>query len=230
MPGKHVRFASVSTAYPASAPSLSYSVPSVPSSSGPRTPLSSISSLPSSSYYGHSQARPQHKRSQSYPVSTRVHSLLAYSHHPTINYDVSQPTSTITSKYSGLSTTSFSEPAVYPPVSSLMIQIPHHTWPISVHASYNGQYVTVNDVFSTIYHSLRKNVSSSEYHSIPSKKDAERVRMAYEMRYRRIRDRHAYEAEKRQGLRRVDFLNNHTRFLGLTTSTHSSGVWVLHLS
>ncbi|KAE9386972.1 hypothetical protein BT96DRAFT_927863 [Gymnopus androsaceus JB14] len=227
MPGKHVRFASISTAYPASVPSLSYSAPSVPSSSGPRTPPSHSSGLPSSH---HAYSRPQPKRSHSYPLPTRVHSLLAYSHHPAIKYDVSLPTSTITSSHKGLSTASFSEPAVYPPVSSLVIQIPHHIWPISVNASHNGQYVTVNDVFAAVYHSLRTNVSSSEYRAIPSKKDAEKVRMAYEMRYRRLRDRYAYESEKQQGVKRVDFLNGHTRFMGLATSSHGSSAWVLHLS
>jgi hypothetical protein len=237
MPGKHVRFASVSTAYPAtSIPSLSYSVPSVPSSSGPRTPPSYNSGLPSSSHHGHhrshsqshSRSRPQPKRSQSYPVHPRVHTVLAYSHHPIINYDISLPTSTITASYSGLSSSSFSEPAIYPPVSSLSIQIPHHSWPITVYASYNGQYVTVNDVLSSVYNSLRKNVTPSEYNSIPSRKDSERVRMAYETRYRRHRDRASYEAEKRQGVKRVDFLNGRTRVMGLATGGH--GAWVLHLA
>jgi len=218
MPGKHVRFA---------IPSLSSSVPSVPSSSGPRTPPSYIPSLPS--HHGsHSHSHP--KRSQSYPLPTRVHHLLAYSHHPTINFDVSLPTSMITASHSGLSTASFSEPAVYPTVSLIVIQIPQHSWPISVHASYNGQYVTVGDVFAAVYHSLRANVSHSEYRAIPSRKDAEKVRMAYEMRYRRLRDRHAYEAEKKQGVKRVDFLNGHTHFMGLTTSNHGSNVWILHLA
>ncbi|KAE9390593.1 hypothetical protein BT96DRAFT_925783 [Gymnopus androsaceus JB14] len=227
MPGKHVRFSSISTAYPASVPSLSYSVPSAPSSSWPPTPPSHSSGLPSSHY---AYSRPQPKRSHSYPLPTRVHSLLTYSHHPAIKYDVSLSTSTITASHRGLSATSFSEPAVYPPVSSFVIQIPHHTWSISVYASYNGQYITVNDVFAAVYNSLRTSVSSSEYRAIPSKKDAEKVRKAYEMRYRRLRDRYAYESEKQQGVKRVDFLNGHTRFLGLATSNHGSGVWVLYLS
>ncbi|KAF5379570.1 hypothetical protein D9757_009264 [Collybiopsis confluens] len=227
MPGKRVRFSSVSTAYPTSVPPLSYSVPSDPSSSGPRTPPSFITPLP---LPRHDYAYSHRKRSQSYPAPTRLHHLLAYSHHPTINYDLSLPPSMITATYLGISTTTFAEPAVYPPVSSLMIQIPHHSWSISVHASFNGQYVTVNDIFDAVYHSLRKNVSPAEYHAIPSRKDAEKVRMAYEMRYRRLRDRHAYEAEKRQGLKRVDFLDRHTRFMGLTVSSTNPGFWTLHVS
>jgi hypothetical protein len=220
MPGKHVRFAVTSTAPPAPIPSLSYSVPSAPSSSIPRTPTShSSGSLPS-----HSRPRP--KRTHSHPLPTRVHNLLAYSHHPLINYDVSLPPSNITTTHKSLSSASFHEPAVHPPVSSLVIQIPHHVWPISVYASHNGQYVTVNDVLTTIYHSLRTNVSSSEYRAT-SKKDAEKVRKAYEMRYKRLRDRNAHLFEKQQGIKRVDFLNRHTRFMGLT---NSSGVWKLHLS
>ncbi|KAF9070178.1 hypothetical protein BDP27DRAFT_1324447 [Rhodocollybia butyracea] len=226
MPAKHVRFASVSTAYPAGVPSLSHSVSSVPSSSGPHTPPFYTSKLPASH---HGYSRPKHTRSQSYPIPIRVHNLLAYSHHPPINYDVSLSTSTITTSYRAISTNSFSEPAVYPPVSSLVIQISHLAWPISVQASFNGQYVTVNDVFSAVHRSLRTNATSSEYRAIPSKKDAEKVRMAYEMRYRRLRERHAYEAEKQQGMKRVDFLKGHTRFMGLSTSSHT-GVWVLHLS
>ncbi|KAJ3863144.1 hypothetical protein EV359DRAFT_43726 [Lentinula novae-zelandiae] len=228
MPGKHVRFASISTAYPPAVPSLSYSIGSAPSSSGPQTPPSYTSGLPSA-HYGPS--RSQHKRSQSYPAPTRVHNLLVYSHHPVINYDVSLPPSAITTTHTGLSTTSFSEPAVYPPVSSLVLHIPHHIWPITVQASYNGHYVTVNDVFTEIYHSLRKNVTSAEYHAIPSQKDAEKVRMAFETRYRRLRDRHASQHEKQQGLKRVDFLTGHTRFMGLATSGHGgSGAWILRLS
>ncbi|KAE9393148.1 hypothetical protein BT96DRAFT_230438 [Gymnopus androsaceus JB14] len=220
MPGKHVRFANISTVYPESIPP--HPAPSV------RTRTSShFSSLPPSHYaYSH----PQRKRSHSYPLPTRLHHLLAYSKHPVINYDVSLAPSTITTTLSGLPSTSFSEPAVHPPVSSLVIQIPYYIWPISVHASYNGQYVTVNDVFTAVYHSLRTNVSSSEYRAIPSKKEAEKVRMAYMMRYRRLHDRYAYEAEKQQGVKRVDFLNWRTRFMGLTTSEHGSDVWLLHLS
>ncbi|KAJ3756124.1 hypothetical protein EV360DRAFT_85247 [Lentinula raphanica] len=229
MPGKHVRFASISTAYPAAVPSLSYSVASVPSSSGPQTPPSRSTTLPPN-YHGYSQR----KRSNSYPAPqpSRVHTLLAYSHHPVINYDVSLPPSTITTTRSGLSSTAFSEPAVYPPVSSLVLHIPQHIWPIHVHASYNGHYVTVNDVFTEVYHALRKNATSAEYHAIPSKKDTEKVRMAYETRYRRIRDRHAYQAEKQQGVKRVDFLAGHTRFMGIavTPGHGGSSVWVLRLS
>ncbi|KAJ3713270.1 hypothetical protein DFJ43DRAFT_46399 [Lentinula guzmanii] len=230
MPGKHVRFASISTAYPPPAvPSLSYSVASVPSSSGPWTPPSRPSVLPSS-HHGHSH----HKRSHSYPApqATRVHSLLAYSHHPVINYDVSLPSSTITTTQIGLSTTAFSEPAVYSPVSSIVLHIPHHIWPITVHASYNGHYVTVNDVFTEVYHALRKNVTSAEYNAIPSKKETEKVRMAYETRYKRLRDRHASQSEKQQGVKRVDFLTGHTRFMGLSISPGHGGssVWVLRLS
>ncbi|KAE9393147.1 hypothetical protein BT96DRAFT_924196 [Gymnopus androsaceus JB14] len=157
-----------------------------------------------------------------------MHHLLAYSHHPVINYDVSLAPSTITTTLSSLPSTQLSEPAVYPPVYSLVILIPHYTWPIYVHASYNGQYVTVNDVFTAIYHSLRTNISSSDYRAIRSKKEAEKVRMAYVMRYRRLRDPYAYELEKQQGMKRVDFLNWRTRFMGLTINP-SSGAWLLHL-
>lgn len=227
MPGKQVRFASISTAYSPSVPSLSYIVPSTSSSSDSGAPRSHSSGLPSAH---HGYPHPTLKQSQFYPLAFRVHHLVAYSHHPAINYDVSVPISNMTTSLSGLSTISFSEPAVYPPLSFLEIRIPRHIWPISVHASYNGHYVTVYDVFSAVYCFLRTNVSSSEYRSIPSKKDAEKVRMAYEMRYMRLRDRYAYEAEKQQGVKRVDFLIGHTRFMGLTTSSHGSGVWVLQLS
>ncbi|KAF9062783.1 hypothetical protein BDP27DRAFT_1336120 [Rhodocollybia butyracea] len=155
----------------------------------------------------------------------RAHRLLAYSRHPGINYDVSLPISYITTSYKGFS---FSEPAVLPHAPFLLLHIPHHPWPISVHPSFNRQYVTAHDVFNAIYYSLRHSVTPSEMKAIPSRKDFERVRSAYEMRCRRFGDRHAYNAEKQKGVKRVDFLRGHTRFVGLAPSAH--GAWILHLS
>ncbi|KAF9065484.1 hypothetical protein BDP27DRAFT_1228874, partial [Rhodocollybia butyracea] len=123
---------------------------------------------------------------------------------------------------------SFSEPAVLPLTPFLLIHIPHHSWPISVHPSFNRQYVTAHDVFNAIYYSLRQSVTPSEMRAIPFRKDLERVRAAYEMRCRRFDDRYAYNTEKHKGVKRVDFLRGYTRFMGLEPSTN--GAWILHLS
>ncbi|KIK62801.1 hypothetical protein GYMLUDRAFT_120136, partial [Collybiopsis luxurians FD-317 M1] len=149
-----------------------------------------------------------------------LHILLAYSHHPAINYDIGLPTSTIsTSAQRSLPAKVLSEPAVYPPVSHLRIQICHaqYGWPILVRPSLKCPYITVKDIFTSIYHSLHENITSTEYDAL-SLKDRQKVKMGYKTRYKRLRDWESREAERRKGVKRVDFLYGRTRFMGLAIS------------
>lgn len=94
----------------------------------------------------------------------------------------------------------------------------------------NGSYVTVGDVVDAVYHILRRNVTAEEFNALPSIKNRQRVTRAYEARYRRLRSSRTYEEEKRQGMKRVDFLMGSTRFTGLSPPEHGRDEWTLAFS
>ncbi|KAK1222158.1 hypothetical protein PQX77_014999 [Marasmius sp. AFHP31] len=223
MPGtapKRVRFAREKIEYPIPPnSSRSRTSSSLPSTDGPRIPPSYQGALPSSA--PHSYHVPPPKPSVQ-PV--RAHKLIGYSHQPALNFDVTLPLSTLTSRYQSLSSLLLSEPVVTPVHSSLVLTTHHLPWSITIYPS-NGYYVTVRDMLDAIYHALRKNISQQEYQYC---RDKLRVDEAYQRRYSRIRDYHASRQEKASGVKRVDFLCRKTRFMGISpTSRHD--VWELRL-
>ncbi|ESK94363.1 hypothetical protein Moror_8173 [Moniliophthora roreri MCA 2997] len=215
MPTKHVRFSKYRTEYPPRVVTNSSS-PSSPSSRGPITPPSYPNPLP---MYDYQMKQPQ---------QSHIHHLLVYSSRPSLNYDVSLPVSTVTTRHSSLSTTVFNEPALDPPVASLKLITTLIPWSIHVNAS-NGYFVTVADVLNAIYRSLRTNITPREYSMLPSRSDTQQVNEAYEYRYRRVRDYRASVEEKQGGVKRVDFLRRRTRFMGLSPSKNSTS-FVLNLN
>lgn len=92
----------------------------------------------------------------------------------------------------------------------------------------NGAYVTVSDVLDAIYNSLRKNVTSAEFNTLPGKKAMERVNAAYQARYRRIQDRKSSEQEKKGGVKRIDFLMESRYLAGLSKGT-SNDTWIMNI-
>lgn len=105
------------------------------------------------------------------------------------------------------------------------------------------RYITVRDVLTEIYYTLRAPISHSEYAQLSYERDRERAGKAYKRRYRRVlsssagphedssddsRREREYEDEKQAGLRRVDFLMEKTRFGGLSRG-RGPGEWVLHV-
>ncbi|KAJ8081442.1 hypothetical protein AAF712_012259 [Marasmius tenuissimus] len=222
MPGtplKRVRFAREKIEYPIPPnSSRSRASSSLPSSDGPRTPPSYHGALPS--FAPHSYHQPPKPAVQ--PV--RAHNLIGYSHQPALNFDVTLPISTLTSRYQSLSSLLLAEPAVTPALSSLVLTTHHLPWSITIFPS-NGYYVTVRDMLDAIYHALRKNVSQHEYQSC---RDKLRVNEAYQRRYSRIRDYHASRQEKASGVKRVDFLCGKTRFMGISPTSRRD-VWELRL-
>lgn len=83
----------------------------------------------------------------------------------------------------------------------------------------------MGDVLGAVYDSLRQNVSSQEFHSHP---DSERVTTAYQSRYRRFKGTRRYEEEKGKGVKRVDFLLEKTRWVGLSSTKEGPNVWMLN--
>ncbi|KAF8331007.1 hypothetical protein F5887DRAFT_1178379 [Amanita rubescens] len=168
------------------------------------------------------------------------------------------------------------EPATDPPTSSMSITSPHLPWIIRIHPSSpdspispdyspassfcsfdsaravsRNSYISVRDVLTEIYFTLRRQISQSDYALLPSERDRERAGRAYKRRYKRVysgsgtpsgespgrhgrarqtqvdRDRE-YDEEKAGGLRRVDFLMEKSRFGGISKGRNVDE-WVLHV-
>lgn len=186
-----------------------------------------------------SRAPPSRRTSMPAPVSsgtgTIMHPVLELTpsgNPPILRYDLVDPPSG-----SALSlrsrdvirslTRTLDEAATSPPVSHLTIYCPHLPWTIRVEAS--SRHVTVNDVLVAIYHSLRRQLSPTEYALLQNGKDRDRAAQAYRDRYKRLRDGRAYDAEQSGGMRRVDFLMEKTRFGGLSrgVDAHGREGWML---
>ena len=218
---KHVRFASTNQflAPPAGRTSRS---PSPASSTGPLTPPSHAFTLPGPTPY----AFPSPSKSRA-AAHARLHPLLEYSTSPSIIYDFVESPSAMSSRRERLSSRTLAEPATSPATQSLTLISPHLPWRIPV-TSHNGSFVTVADVVNAIHLCLKEQVSESEYKLLPTRADQERASAAYRQRYRRHKDRRAYDEDKRRGLRRIDFLMGHSKFRGLSGTDSGPTTWFLN--
>jgi len=231
MPGKHVRFSRTTTVHAPltpPTPALSLNSRSPRSSSGPLTPPSYSMGLPGPTPY---MVPYSVKIPSSVPrtQAVRLHTLLQFSHSPLLHWDLTFHPSTISTHHRGLSRHALAEPATSPPLGRLSLRSPHLPWIIKVSPSHGG-FVTVGDVLETIYSTLRVNVTSKEFHSLPSQRDERRVTAAYEQRYRRLHSSKEHDSEKRGGVKRIDFLMGHTAFTGLSPTTRSPDAWALNTS
>jgi len=191
----------------------------------PITPPSTGYGLPGPSPYAASFP-PQQPIMSQYAGPVNAHPLLD----TTLTYDLMEHPSTIkTSNNYSLSPRTFREPATTPPLPFLTIHSIRLPWAIKVYAA-NGSYVTLEDVFDSIYRSLRKNITSAEFNMFSSQDDQRRATRAYEKRYRRLRDTRGYEEEKRGGMKRIDFLMGHTKFLSISNSSYRPEEWQLRVA
>lgn len=224
MPVRHVRFASADTFHsppPTSHPSPQSAPISFPVS--PRTP-------PSVSYAEHPGPTPLPRRrfhSDATVAGRKAHDYISFSTKPLIKYDVSLHPSSLSARNTSLSAAGFMEPAVYPPRPFILLVTPYLPWTIGVPAS-NSEHVTVFDVLSSIYHTLRVSATQGEFHTLGSQKLMRRVSAAYTQRYERLDGHHGYNEEKRQGIKRVDFLMGYTRLEGISPTAGAPNVWRLH--
>jgi hypothetical protein len=205
------------------------SSPSPPPPPAPITPPSTGYGLPGPSPYVLSGYVPQNPTtSVPYTGVVYVHPLLETT--SSITYNLMEHPSTIMTRNNySLSVRTLREPATTPPLSFLTITSIHLPWIIKVYAS-NGSYVTLEDVFVSIYRNLRTNITSAEFNLFSNQDDQRRATRAYERRYRRLRNTRAYEEEKRGGMKRVDFLMGHTKFLGLSNSSRHPDEWHLRIA
>ena len=220
---KKVRFAYKNLFY---SPRHSVSPPT-PTPPTPITPPSAGYGLPGPSPYVLSYAPQNPTKSVPYAGQVYAHPMLDSS---SITYDLMEHPSTILTRNNySLSVRTFREPATTPPQTFLTIISIHLPWTIKVYAS-NALYVSLEDVYDSIYHNLRTNITSAEFNLFSSQDDQRRATRAYEKRYRRLRNTRAYEEEKRGGMKRVDFLMGHTKFLGLSNSSRRPDEWQLRIA
>ncbi|KAJ7434340.1 hypothetical protein B0H11DRAFT_2118764 [Mycena galericulata] len=160
--------------------------------------------------------------------AAQIHFLLSFSPFtpPSVAYDVSHPLHTLNPQL----TPSFLDPATFPPLPSLALQCRHLEWPISVSPSQHGGYVSVIDVLTSVYTSLRLAVRRPEYDALPSGDARQSVDDAYFTRCRLLPDGSEREIEALKGIKRVDFLAGKTRFLGLSGPLQTVYMWELNVS
>ena len=191
------------------------SASSIPSSSGPITP-------PQTSYAPH------------FPISSipnfptkppRAHPLLESA---AFIWDLIEKPTTIVVNNHKISSQLLVEQATNPPLPALSITSSLLPWTIHVRA-FNGSYVTLEDLFDVIYHSLRINIATNEFISF-HQTDQTRVTRAYMQRYRRFRNITAHDHEQRGGMKRVDFLMGRTRFHSITNTGRRPDEWQLNVS
>lgn len=216
MPGvfsKHVRFAYQNLFHSPPTPALSFCSSSISSDSeGPITPPYTTQPLPGPSNYFTRYSPFKRIRGPAYSEPIRYHPLLNTA---ALTWDLLDHPSTARSNYKFISHRVLSEPATFPSLPFMKITSPHLPWTIKVYAS-NGSFVSLEDALDSIYHSLRTNIKPAEFDSLPSSHDRRRATRAYEHRYRRQRSSSEYDKEKKGGMKRIDFLMGHTRFLGIS--------------
>ncbi|KZS92187.1 hypothetical protein SISNIDRAFT_486723 [Sistotremastrum niveocremeum HHB9708] len=158
---------------------------------------------------------------------SQAHWLLGYNaRHKYLQCDLSLPETHMrcfTDRSSTIPPDVLKEHATSPPTRVLHIVCDDFAWPIKV-TNVNG--VTCNDVLDAVRNVLSLNVTGDEWKRIISPA-REAVKAAFA---RRCRSSHALEEwEKRQGLRRVDFLCDKTIWDGLYPKPGKPGVWILAL-
>jgi hypothetical protein len=164
-----------------------------------------------------------------FPNGAQIHSLLAFTPFapPNVQYDVSHPLHTINWQF----TPWFLNPATYPPLPALTVFCRHIAWPIAIFPSQPTGYVSVIDVFTSVYTSLRLAVRRAEYDTLPSSDMRQKVDYAYLARCRLLSDENDRKLEALQGVKRVDFLLGKTRFLGLSGPVDGADqIWELNVS
>ncbi|KZT07068.1 uncharacterized protein LAESUDRAFT_699456 [Laetiporus sulphureus 93-53] len=205
---------------PTATPSPSFSDTSLPSSAGPNTPPQFAQSplypvqqfLDSPASFASVPYASAHVRIHPALVTPNAALIWDMVQHPAAAYDPStaQP----------LPPALLAAPATQPPLPSLTIICDLLPWSITVTPapasalSPRPQCITVGDVLGTVYRTLRLAVSDVELNYLPHEV-RERVHAAYHTRCRIAPDERTRMIEKSKGVKRVDFLMEARRFVGL---------------
>ncbi|KAF9481926.1 hypothetical protein BDN70DRAFT_971727 [Pholiota conissans] len=224
MPGllpKKVRFAYENFFRSPPTPALSFSSTISKGSENIVTPPFRTQSLPM--YTPYSPFKPISL--PKFNILIRLHPLLERG---AITWNLRDPPSTIVHNRGKLSRNQLLAPATSPSLRLLCIRSPNLPWIITVYAS-KSSFITLEDVFLTIYNSLRRNITLTEFNSLPSRTAQINATRAYEARYREKKTTTEYEAEKKGGMKRVDFLMDRIRFLGISIHSQHPDEWQLNI-
>lgn len=202
--------------------------------------------VPTSNEY-HGYLPHQHHQPQQHPTPRRVRSKSldlraaaaprVYVHrylespgssgHPAVHYDLVDHPSAASRHQQSISSYTLGDPATNPPLPEITLKSESLPWYIRiVPASSRRSYVTVGDVLDQLYATLRGNITQADW-DVLNMNERKNVNWAYEARYRRLRGYEGYDKEKASGVKRVDYLLGHSRFLGLSR-TRDHNVWVLN--
>jgi hypothetical protein len=153
--------------------------------------------------------------------------LLRFHQDPIIEYDLNQHPSFITTTAAPrrlLTRDELSQHATTPPRPYIHLVAHNFPWTITITPS-ASHAVTILDVLSTLYSTLRIPVTQAEFVALPSQEDMRRASEAYRIRSGAI----AGQTGEGMGVRRVDFLMGRT-FLGFSGTTMGSDFWVLNVA
>lgn len=120
------------------------------------------------------------------------------------------------------------EPATTPPLDRMVLQCDEFPWQLVICPQNSKEFVTVSDVLSGIYSSLRIPVNSGDYNGLSEEKQR-MITQTFFHRYDRHGETEARGKEKAKGVKRVDFLIRRNFFTGICP-TCSPLVWKLTLS
>ncbi|KDQ54320.1 hypothetical protein JAAARDRAFT_135788 [Jaapia argillacea MUCL 33604] len=125
------------------------------------------------------------------------------------------------------------EPATYPALPSMTILCNRLPWQIRItplsSSHYRPNFVTLSDVVTTLYTTLRTPVSSAEFGSLPHA-EQRYVSDAFTERWKSVGGGHREkEREKAKGIKRVDWFCGRTGFDGLDRMSGGGEKWVLRV-
>lgn len=159
----------------------------------------------------------------------QINSLLRFhAQIPRLIFDVSLPFEAVTTNTSPpicLSKPCLFEPATYPGTPHLRINCSNFPWILDIICK-TTNFVTVFDVLSQLYTSLRLTVSAEEYDA-ESYQSQRQIATAFHQRVNR--DPWTSSVEEKKGLKRVDFLRGRNRFMGLSRTQLGKEVWLLNV-
>jgi hypothetical protein len=111
------------------------------------------------------------------------------------------------------------QPTTHPPTAYMRLYHTRLPWYIEVMPSGNGSYITLGDLFTAICQTLAMRIRSEEYYNGElDNEDRQALKEAWDERCRN-------EEERRDGVKRVDFLRGKYMFEGLTRG--KNGMWQL---
>lgn len=222
MPGKHVHFED----YSLNTPSPSWTVTSLPSTTGPVTP-------PNAGYGRQLPMSPMQYQAPS-GLPAQPHPILSAVHQTPLAYDVSLPAVTASITDPKLSLFAFSQPATEPALPYLEITHPRLPWKLVIQPSVSkSPIVTVADVLAGIHAALRTSVTGPEFQAAGSDPmdpgRPARITDAYRNRCARV-PHESRNKELKKGLKRIDFLEGANMFEGLANANYGPHLWCLKTS